>query len=403
MKKILLALVIAYSSSTYAQTAKDDLINSILGNKFDSEITILGENGEDTLRISTLRTKVLIIKNNVTIINPRGNSFAVVINCDTVISRRNSKISSASDINIFANYGGGILTVENTRGVSGRDGTNYITPQTPISNAASGGPAGHGGRDAGCETKPTSIRRWSSKSGDNGHRGSSGQKGLIGNTGETGEDGTASGSVIFICKSFHPDAEIYVNAVGGKGGNGGIGQTGGKGQNGGNGGKGGNGGESGCGRGSSGGGSGGNGGNGGDGGDGGDGGVGGNGGDGGFVKIFSLKSSVSPQLYVVNNLGGEEGDGNQGGEGGEGGVGGKGGIGGKGGNGDLWRGPSGGGQGGGPGNDGEKGVNGRSGKDGLKGKRGKILVADGNFYLTVEENRITEIIRETITNSELAL
>src|SRR5262245_14779844 len=80
MKKIGTLLCFLASANVFAQPSKEDIIAGILNNTFDNNLTILGNDGVDTLRLSTLRTKILIIKNNTYIINPRGNQYAVVIN-----------------------------------------------------------------------------------------------------------------------------------------------------------------------------------------------------------------------------------------------------------------------------------------------------------------------------------
>lgn len=388
-------------SAVHAQTAKDDLIASILGKKYDTDLLILGENGEETRTITTLRVKVLIIKNNIKFINPKGSMFAIVINCDSIISNKDVKIYSESDLNIFANYGAGVLSIENNKGSRGIDAQVYLNEAQNYNTPASNGKNGSSGRDASCGT----FGFKSAESGDDGGLGSSGQKGLKGNIGYKGDNGLPAGSVIFVCKSFHQDAEIYINAIGGNGGNGGIGQTGGLGQKGGDGGKGGNGGKknTACGKGPKSGGDGGNGGSGGDGGDGGEGGDGGDGGDGGFVKIYSLRKEIAPTLYVINNLGGSPGNGGVGGIGGIGGIGGQGGKRGKGGNGDLIFNPAGGGSAGKEGSEGRPGNPGSLGHSGKLGKRGKIMVEENQQYLQVEDGEITQIIRGIVESENFAI
>ncbi|MBD1384711.1 hypothetical protein IDJ75_05430 [Mucilaginibacter rigui] len=389
-KLFLMLLMLVYSNS-YAQTSEERL-NSLLegfGKSYDVPLTIFGSAGKEVKVVSTLRTKLLVLKDTVELVHPNGPNFTIVIICDTLLGARDKLLFSKSNLVITANYTGGFLNIQNTRATKGRDGSAFTTPAAPFATSAGIGKNGGSGRNATCTGG-------GAKKGDNGQAGSNGQTGANGLPGKMGENGENAGSVSLISKTFHPSAEVQLIAIGGDGGNGGKGQDGGAGQNGGNGGNGGKGGKgsiTSCGHSPKKGGKGGDGGNGGNGGNGGDGGQGGDGGDGGLVKVYSLKNNIAPLIYTINNTGGKGGNAGEGGIGGQGGLGATAGKGGKGGNGDIFAGIAGSGLGGEPGTNGQRGNDGNVGIKGSNGKRGKILITEDNSYLTVTEDQLVTIIR----------
>lgn len=372
MKKILILMICFVCAISYAQENATKKFRQTLDNELSTrniisgkDDAIWGENGPDDITGERFLYDNLIVRNKITLVNPKGNQYGIFLICNNLIFEENGEIVSGSDLSIAGNYCDGFVTITNNQGADGRNGASSPNNSFKQQKACNGG-NGARGRDASYKF-PNDYT--SSTPGRTGQRGCDGHNGQSGKKGQNGQNGQNAGNITFLFAEYSTKALITINAIGGDGGRGGNGGNGGDGGEGGNGGNGGNGGDGKYGGTGKDGGNGGRGGNGGKGGDGGDGGQGGTGGRGGDVTIYSINPNALPLAEVINNQGGTGGEGGTGGKGGVGGTGGRGGRGGA--PGDAWARPDDSNNRGGYGASGINGGNGSVGDNGIRGENGK--------------------------------